>query len=89
MPLNDAMSLIRGRGIQDYPATELECLEKFDEKLGSSSFGLSLVASLASDFAINPSALYEAVNQSQYVREDADYSGLSIADAEFCGTNPS
>ncbi|XP_073047966.1 uncharacterized protein [Primulina eburnea] len=87
LPLYDAMALIRGRGIKEYPPAELEFLEKLDEKLGSTSFGLSLVASLVSEFAINPSALYEAVNQSQYVHEDADYSGLSIADAEFFITN--
>ncbi|XP_073133191.1 uncharacterized protein [Henckelia pumila] len=87
LPLNDTMAIIRGRG-KEYPAAEVEFLEKIDEKLGSSSFGLSLVASLVTEFAINPSVLYEAVNQTQYVHEDADYSSLSIADKEFVRTNP-
>ncbi|KZV36243.1 hypothetical protein F511_14261 [Dorcoceras hygrometricum] len=88
LPLCDAMAIVRRRGINKYPAEELEFLEKFDEKLGSSSFGLSLVASLISEFAINPSALYEAVSQSQYIHQDDEYAGLSIADAEFCKINP-
>ncbi|KAL2523845.1 P-loop containing nucleoside triphosphate hydrolase superfamily protein [Abeliophyllum distichum] len=82
LPFSDAMTLIRGRRKKEYPAAELEFLGKFDEKLGRSSFGLSVIGSLLSELSIAPSALFEAVNNVQY--EEA--TGCSIADQQFCRT---
>ncbi|XP_027061052.1 uncharacterized protein LOC113771992 [Coffea eugenioides] len=86
LPLSDAMLLIGGRQKKEYPAAEVEILGKFDEKLRRSSFGLWLVGSLLSELAISPATLFEAVNQVQV--EEATYSNLSIADQQFCRTNP-
>ncbi|CDP13638.1 unnamed protein product [Coffea canephora] len=86
LPLADAMLLIGGRQKKEYPAAEVEILGKFDEKLRRSSFGLWLVGSLLSELAISPATLFEAVNQVQV--EEATYSNLSIADQQFCRTNP-
>ncbi|KAL3851073.1 hypothetical protein ACJIZ3_012955 [Penstemon smallii] len=87
LPLSDAMTLIRGRRKKEYPATELEFLGKFDEKLSRSSFGLWVIGSLLSELAIAPSALFEAVNEIQY-EEATGSSILSIEDQQFCRTNP-
>ncbi|KAL3508301.1 hypothetical protein ACH5RR_027702 [Cinchona calisaya] len=86
LPLSDAMLLIQGRQKKECPAEEVEILGKFDEKLRRSSFGLWLVGSLLSELAISPSALFEAVNQVPVA--EAAFSNLSIADQQFCRTNP-
>ncbi|CAA3024079.1 Tir-nbs resistance [Olea europaea subsp. europaea] len=83
LPFSDAMILIRGRRKKEYPAAELETLGKFNEKLGSSSFGLWVIGSLLCELAITPSALFEAVNNVQY--EEA--TGCFIADQQFHRTN--
>nr|XP_016474873.1 PREDICTED: uncharacterized protein LOC107796593 [Nicotiana tabacum] len=84
---SDAMILIRGRRKKEYPAGEVEFLQKFDEKLGRSSFGLWAVGSLLSELAILPSALFEAVNQVP-VEEATTCSNLSVPHQQFCRTNP-
>ncbi|KAK4355114.1 hypothetical protein RND71_024085 [Anisodus tanguticus] len=83
----DAMILIRGRRKKEYPAVEVEFLQKIDEKLGRSSFGLWVVGSLLSELAILPSALFETVNQVP-VEEATTFSNLSIPHQQFCRTNP-
>ncbi|XAR56853.1 hypothetical protein NMG60_11037474 [Bertholletia excelsa] len=87
LPLSDAMLLIRGRRKKEYPAEEVEVLGKFEERLGRSSFGLWVIGSLLSELAISPSALFEAVNQVPLEEASAD-SNLSIADEQFCRSNP-
>ncbi|CAN4103852.1 unnamed protein product [Withania somnifera] len=83
----NAMILIRGKRKKEYPAGEVEFLQKFDEKLGRSSFGLWVVGSLLSELSILPSALFEAVNQVP-VEEATSCSNLSIPHQEFCRTSP-
>ncbi|XP_076905860.1 uncharacterized protein LOC143561753 [Bidens hawaiensis] len=61
-PLKDAILLMKGRRKKEYPGQEVEILAKFDEKLGRSSFGLSVIGSLISELAIAPSTLFEAIN---------------------------
>lgn len=64
MPLSDAMMLIRGkRTTKEYPDEEYECLKKFEEKLGRSTFGMSLVDSLLTELSITPSVLFELVQE--------------------------
>lgn len=87
LALPDAMTLIRGRRKKEYPASEMEFLGKFDEKLGRSSFGLWVVSSLLSELTIAPSALFEAVNEVQY-DEASGCSSLSNVDQQFCRTSP-
>ncbi|KAL2467004.1 P-loop containing nucleoside triphosphate hydrolase superfamily protein [Abeliophyllum distichum] len=87
LPFSDAMALLRVRRRKDYPTSELEFLEKFNDKLGRSSFGLWVVGSLLSELTITPSALFEAVNQMQH-EEDTNCSSLDNADRQFCRTNP-
>ncbi|KAL8205762.1 hypothetical protein R6Q57_009313 [Mikania cordata] len=58
----DAILLMKGRRKKEYPAQEVEILAKFDDYLGRSSFGLSVVGSLLSELAIAPSTLFEAIN---------------------------
>ncbi|KAK8579016.1 hypothetical protein V6N13_142251 [Hibiscus sabdariffa] len=74
LPLSDAMILVRGRRKKDYPTDELECLRKFDEKLGRLNFGLWIIGSLLSELPISPSALFEAVNQVSSTLEDGSTS---------------
>ncbi|KAJ0500973.1 putative AAA+ ATPase domain, P-loop containing nucleoside triphosphate hydrolase [Helianthus annuus] len=62
LPLKDAILLMKGRRKKEYPAQDVEVLAKFDEKLGRSSFGLSVIGSLLSELAIAPSTLFEAIN---------------------------
>ncbi|KAJ0508634.1 putative AAA+ ATPase domain, P-loop containing nucleoside triphosphate hydrolase, TIR [Helianthus annuus] len=62
LPLKDAILLMKGRRKKEYPAQDVEILAKFDEKLGRSSFGLSVIGSLLSELAIAPSTLFEAIN---------------------------
>ncbi|XP_076943587.1 uncharacterized protein LOC143613870 [Bidens hawaiensis] len=61
-PLKEAILLMKGRRKKEYPGQEVEILAKFDEKLGRSSFGLSVIGSLISELAIAPSTLFEAIN---------------------------
>ncbi|KAI3675695.1 hypothetical protein L1987_85287 [Smallanthus sonchifolius] len=62
LALKDAILLIKGRRKKEYPAQEIEILAKFDENLGRSSYGLSVIGSLLSELAIAPSTLFEAIN---------------------------
>ncbi|CAI9787830.1 unnamed protein product [Fraxinus pennsylvanica] len=87
LPFADAMTLLRGRMKNDYPTSELEFLEKFNDKLRRSSFGLWVVGSLLSELTIAPSALFEAVNQTQH-EEDGDCLSLDNSDQQFYRTNP-
>ncbi|KAL2944978.1 Disease resistance protein RPP13 [Bienertia sinuspersici] len=85
LPLPDAMMLIRGR--QKYPVEELECLKKFEEKLGSSTFGLAIVDSLLTELAISPSALFKVVQQASL--QDVSSSHFSsTSDKQICRNNP-
>ncbi|XP_071725730.1 uncharacterized protein [Rutidosis leptorrhynchoides] len=62
LPLKEAILLMKGRRKKEYPGQEIEILGKFDEKLGRSSFGLTIIGSLLSELAITPSTLFEAIN---------------------------
>nr|GME02829.1 Disease resistance protein [Ipomoea batatas] len=84
---SDAMILIQGRQIKEYLVREVEILQRFVEKLESSSFGLWIVGSLLTELAISPSTLFEAVNQMP-LEDITSYSSLSIDDKKFCRTNP-
>lgn len=84
---SDAMILIQGRQKKDYLVREVEFLQRFVEKLGSSSFGLWIVGSLLTELAISPSTLFEAVNRMP-LEDITSYSSLSIDDKKFCKTNP-
>ncbi|XP_022734499.1 uncharacterized protein LOC111288021 [Durio zibethinus] len=83
---SDAMILVRGRKKKDYPATELEFLEKFDEKLGRLSFGLWIIGSLLSELSISPSALFEAVNEVS-LEDGSTSSSISTSGDQYCKTN--
>ena len=85
--LSDAMVLIKGRKRKEYPADEIEILEKFNEKLGRLSFGLWMIGSLLSELAIGPSALYEAINQVP-LSGDSNSCYMSIAEEQWCKSNP-
>ncbi|CAK9148931.1 unnamed protein product [Ilex paraguariensis] len=87
LPLSDAMILVRGKRKKEYPAGEVEYLGKFDEQLGRSSYGLCVIGSLLSELAILPSSLFEAVNQVSF-EEASNCCNSSIADQQFCRTNP-
>ncbi|XP_023749711.1 uncharacterized protein LOC111897991 [Lactuca sativa] len=63
LPLSDAMMLIKGRRTKEYSFQDDEILRKFDEKLGRSSFGLSVIGSLLSEITISPFALFQAIDQ--------------------------
>ncbi|KAL9239157.1 hypothetical protein vseg_013504 [Gypsophila vaccaria] len=87
MPFPDTMTLLRGRRKKEYPPEEYECLKKFEEKLGRSVFGSSVVGSLLSELAISPSALLEIVQQTPY--EDlSDSSFLTAGDEQIYRNNP-
>lgn len=85
--LSDAMILIRGRKRKEYPADEMDFLEKFNEKLGRLSLGLWMVGSLLSELAIVPSSLFEAINQVP-LNEDSSTCYMSIAEEQWCKSNP-
>nr|GME12400.1 uncharacterized protein LOC109178112 [Ipomoea batatas] len=85
LPVSDATALIHGRHKRQYPVGEEEFVHKFNERLGSSSFGLSVVGSLLTELAIPPSVLFEAVNQ---VPLEDTHSNLTIAEEQFCRSNP-
>ncbi|KAK7401458.1 hypothetical protein VNO78_12964 [Psophocarpus tetragonolobus] len=87
LPLSDAMSLMIGRKMKDYTSDEMDILEKFNEKLGRLSFGLWMIGSLLSELAIGPSSLFEAINQMP-LNEDSNSSYISIAEAQWCKSNP-
>ncbi|KAI6688631.1 hypothetical protein NL676_025459 [Syzygium grande] len=88
LPLSDAMILMRGRRKRDYPAQELEVLQKFDEKLGRLSYGMRIIGSLLSELAIFPSALFEAVNQVPLDGSSSNTSYVSPSDEQFYKNNP-
>ncbi|XP_057795203.1 uncharacterized protein LOC131011409 [Salvia miltiorrhiza] len=88
LPQPDALALLRGRRRREYPAAELEFLEKFGEKLGRSSFGLWVVGCLLSELGISPSSLFEALNEAEHDEEAAGCSGLSSEEQQFCTTSP-
>ncbi|XP_057453836.1 uncharacterized protein LOC130745546 [Lotus japonicus] len=87
LSLSDAMILIRGRKRKEYPADEVDFLEKFNEKLGRLSFGLWVIGSLLSELAISPSFLFEAINQVP-LNEDSSTCYMSIAEEQLCKSNP-
>ncbi|KAJ9536125.1 hypothetical protein OSB04_un000702 [Centaurea solstitialis] len=62
LPSSDAMALMRGRRTEEYPSHEVEILEKFDRKLGRSSFGLRVVGCLLTELTISPSVLFQSIN---------------------------
>ncbi|CAH1444244.1 unnamed protein product [Lactuca virosa] len=80
LPLSDAMMLIKGRRTKEYPFQDDEILRKFDEKLGRSSFGLSVIGSLLSEITISPFALFQAIDQ---IPKEA----TSYFDEPFWGNN--
>ncbi|XP_050370329.1 uncharacterized protein LOC126788385 [Argentina anserina] len=86
LPVSDAMVLIRGRKMKEYPSEELEYLMKFDKQLGRLSFGLWLVGSLLSELAIEPSALFEAMNEIQ-LDEGSPCPFLSITEEQYYKNN--
>lgn len=87
LALSDAMMVLGGRRKKDYPAEEYEYLKKFEEKLGRSTFGLSIVGSLLSELAISPSDLFEVVHQAPF--QDASNSIFSSTyDQQFHRSNP-
>lgn len=87
LSLPDAMVLMRGKRKKDYPAEELEFLQKFDDKLGRLSFGLGVIGSLLSELGISPSALFEAVNQVP-LEECSTSPYMSINEEQYCKKNP-
>ncbi|KAL8505370.1 hypothetical protein ACS0TY_016562 [Phlomoides rotata] len=89
LPLSDAMALIKGRRRKEYSGSEVEFLGKFDEKVGRSSFGLSLIGCLLSELGIAPSALFEAVNRIDvpFEEEASGSCGLSEGEKQFCRSN--
>ncbi|XP_031257542.1 uncharacterized protein LOC116115543 [Pistacia vera] len=87
LSLPDAMVLMRGKRKKDYPAEELEFLQKFDQKLGRLSFGLWVVGSLLSELGISPSALFEAVNQVP-IEECSTSPYMNIDEEQYCKNNP-
>ncbi|KAL1357894.1 uncharacterized protein [Arachis hypogaea] len=87
LPLSEAMILIKGRKRREYPADEVEFLEKFNEKLGWSSFGLWVIGSMLSELAISPSALFEAINQMP-LSGDSNSCYMSIAEEQWRKSNP-
>ncbi|KNA18327.1 hypothetical protein SOVF_071740 [Spinacia oleracea] len=89
LPFPDAMMLIRGiRRNKEYTDEEYEWLKKIEEKLGSSTFGLSVVDSLLTELAISPSALFEVVQQFSF-EDVSDCSSFSSAsDKQLCRNNP-
>ncbi|XP_074268787.1 uncharacterized protein LOC141592098 isoform X1 [Silene latifolia] len=87
MPLPDAMVMLRGRRKKEYPSEEYECLKKFEEKLGGSVFGSSVVGSLLSELAISPSALFEIVQQTP-IEDLSDTTFLNASDEEIYKNNP-
>ncbi|KAK9057154.1 hypothetical protein SSX86_024521 [Deinandra increscens subsp. villosa] len=82
LPLKDAILLMKGRRKKEYPAQDIEILAKFDENLGRSSFGLSVIGSLLSELAIAPLTLFEAINHIHL----EDFSSSHI-DEVFWGNN--
>ncbi|KAL5577739.1 hypothetical protein UlMin_019438 [Ulmus minor] len=87
LPISEAMILIRGRRKKDYPNEELDLLKKFDEKLGRLSFGLWLIGCLLSELPITPSALFEAINQTQ-LDDGSPCPYISINEEQYCKNNP-
>ncbi|CAA0841149.1 P-loop containing nucleoside triphosphate hydrolases superfamily protein [Striga hermonthica] len=84
LPLPEAMTLIRGRRRREYPTDELAFLAKFDEKLGRSGFGISVVGSLLSELSIGPSALFEAVSRVQVDESPPPTSPFLTKVLSFC-----
>ncbi|OIW20931.1 hypothetical protein TanjilG_25738 [Lupinus angustifolius] len=87
LPLSDAMILIRGRKKKDNSAEAMEFLEKFNDKLGRLSFGLWLIGSLLSELAIEPSDLFEAINQVP-LNEESNSCYMSIEEEKWFKSNP-
>ncbi|KAL5078417.1 hypothetical protein RYX36_017401, partial [Vicia faba] len=86
LPLSDAMILLRGRKRKEYSMDEVNFLEKFYEKLGRLSFGLTMIGSLLSELAISPSALFESINQVP-LNEDSSSGYMSAAQEQWCKNN--
>lgn len=87
LPVSEAMALIQGRQKRQYPVGEEEFIHKFNERLRSSSFGLSVVRSLLTELSIPPSVLFEAVSQIP-LEDTPSHSNLSIVEEQFCRSNP-
>ncbi|OWM85950.1 uncharacterized protein LOC116212906 [Punica granatum] len=89
LPVSDLMVLMRGRRMREYPAGEVEVLQKFAEKLGRVSFGMWVVGSMLSELGISPSALYEEVNRVPLEDELTNHhSSMGLNDEQFCKNNP-
>ncbi|XP_045826310.1 uncharacterized protein LOC123918335 [Trifolium pratense] len=86
LPLSDAMTLIRGRKRIEYSIDEVNFIEKFYDKLGRLSFGLSMIGSLLSELSISPSALFESIDQVS-LNDDSNSCCLSIAQEQWCKNN--
>ncbi|GAU16366.1 hypothetical protein TSUD_117150 [Trifolium subterraneum] len=86
LPLSDAMILIRGMKSKEYSIDEVNFLEKFYDKLGRLSFGMSVIGSLLSELAISPSALFESINQVS-LNDDSNSFCLNIAQEQWCKNN--
>ncbi|XP_019183189.1 PREDICTED: uncharacterized protein LOC109178112 [Ipomoea nil] len=88
LPVSDATALIQGRHKRpQYPVGEQEFILKFNERLRSSSFGLSVIGSLLAELSIPPSVLFEAVNQVP-LEDTPTHSNLTIPEEQLCRNNP-
>ncbi|XP_010676140.2 uncharacterized protein LOC104892024 [Beta vulgaris subsp. vulgaris] len=87
LPLPDAVMLVRGRRNKEYSAEEYGYLAKIEEKIGRSTFGLSMVDSLLAELAISPSALFEVVQQTSF-EEVSGSTFSSTSEKQLWRSNP-
>ncbi|CAH9124782.1 unnamed protein product [Cuscuta epithymum] len=59
----EAMSLMQGGIIKDYPITEIDALRSIEEKLKRSTLGLAIIGSILSELPITPTRLLDTINR--------------------------
>ncbi|KAK9716606.1 hypothetical protein RND81_06G244900 [Saponaria officinalis] len=59
----EALSLMHGSTLIDYPLTEIDALRVIEEKLGRITLGLAIVGAILSELPISPTRLLDTVNR--------------------------
>ncbi|KAF8048616.1 hypothetical protein N665_2458s0003 [Sinapis alba] len=59
----EALLLMQGNNVKDYPVSEMDALRVIEEKLGRLTLGLAVVGAILSELPINPSRLLDTINR--------------------------
>ncbi|KAL6986275.1 hypothetical protein U1Q18_019643 [Sarracenia purpurea var. burkii] len=59
----EAMTLMQGSSVKDYPIAEIDALRVIEEKLGRLTLGIAIIGAILSELPINPSRLLDTINR--------------------------